>query len=340
VDTYPPTPEAEDPWAKSASPAWSALRAVLFGASGALLGAAAYGAFVILSQHDSGLTSMALGAIVAFSVSLAGSGLRRLWIRAISILLTLFSLLLSEYVIARQFGGFTQAPLVLSPNEAVTLIHDNLASNAAALWFWGISLLFACYAPAQSRIGTEPAPGKDAGAYRRAWHWIIGSGRWLAATAVSATGLGAVVVLAGVQLGPASQDHAPAVKRDGAGKVAKATNVTFPDVKVGDCYNNPPNDSFDALPELPCQQPHDAEVFYIFTMSPGKYPGDNALAASADKTCSDQLPDYVGDSPNASLDYSYFLPDQLTWDSGDRAVTCELSRSDSEKLSGTTRAPR
>lgn len=81
-------------------------------------------------------------------------------------------------------------------------------------------------------------------------------------------------------------------------------------------------------------------MFHIFTMSPDEYPGDDAVAETATNTCGARLRDYAGDFPRASLDYSYFLPDQLAWDSGDRSVICELSRLDWWKLVGTTRAWR
>jgi hypothetical protein len=329
---------SQEPNSRKAS-AWSALRAVSFGAAGAILGAAAYGALVIFTQQVLVLESMGLGAIVAFSVGLAGGALRRLWIGAISVLLTLLSLLLSEYVIARQDSGLTHAPLVLPPNETVTLIHDDLANNVAGLWFWGIALLFACGATARSRSPTEneSARNEDAKAHPRAWRWISRRA-WLGAGLAFATGLVALVVLAAVPLGPASQGPAPAVERDRTGQVTKATNVTLSDVKIGDCYNNTPDNSFDALPEVPCPQPHDDEVFYLFMMSAGKYPGDDAVQTSADNTCGEQLPDYVGVSPSALLDYSYLLPDQMTWASGDRLVICDLARSDGEKLNGTAHA--
>jgi hypothetical protein len=223
---------------------------------------------------------------------------------------------------------------------------------------WAIALLFACGAPAlsRSRIETESALNEDSESARnedsesalnedsesarKPWRWISGKGAWLAAGAAFAIGLVAVVVLAAVPLGPASQDPAPAVERGGAGQVTKATDVTFQDVMVGDCYNNTPSNSFATLPEVPCLQPHDNEVFYIFTMSPGRYPGDGAVQASADQTCVDRLPDYVGDSPSASLGAGSFVKDQLSWDSGDRSVICVLSRIDGEKLNGTTRAPQ
>jgi hypothetical protein len=339
---------ASQPLNRRQAPAWSALRAVSFGAAGAMLGAAACATVVILTQDE--LPSVALGAIVAFSVGLAGAAHRRLWVGGISVVLTLLSLLLSEYVIARQFGGLTHAPLVLSPTETVTLIHDDLALNAVGLWTWAIALLFACGTPAlsRSRIETESAPNEDSESAgnedsesaRKPWRWISGRGAWLAAGTAFATGLVAVVVLAAVPLGPAIQDQAPAAQRDGAGQVPKATDVTFQDVMVGDCFNTTPNNSFVTLPEVPCLQPHDNEVFYIFTMGPGKYPGDGAVQTSADNTCGDRLSDYVGDSPSASLDYGSFVPDQLSWDSGERSVICDLTRSDGEKLNGTTRAPK
>ncbi len=322
----------------------SALRATAFGASGALLGAAAYAAFVILTGHDYSLVSVALGLIVAVSVGLAGLGLRPLWTRSISLSLTLVSLLLAEYVIARQDGGLTNASVVLSPSETVTLIRTDLALDAGSLWFWGIALLVAWSAPAYSgpRIVTrsihdaapsiqdatltqdDTLPIQDTATRpdRRPWSWIIGKGRWLAATTACAIGLVALVILARVPLGTPGSD-------------------VISDPRVGDCFDAPSNDPSAAVPRLPCLRPHDDEIFSLFTMSPGGYPGDAAIEASGDKTCTDRLRGYLAGSPNAPL-YDAFsvTSDRTGWESGDRSVVCVLFRIDEKKITGTARTPR
>lgn len=109
------------------------------------------------------------------------------------------------------------------------------------------------------------------------------------------------------------------------------TEVDFAQVKAGDCYNNPPGDPVYTLPELPCQQPHDGQVFFVFTMPTGKYPGDDAVDASAEHTCGDRFA-RIRRHLTGPFDYAYFTPARDAWKARDRSTQCAVIRTDGQKL--------
>jgi hypothetical protein len=311
---------------------WSALRAVAFGTSGALLGAAASATFVVVSGTYATVLFWGLGLIVAMAVGFARPTIRPLWVRAISVSLTLLGLLLSEYATVRHFSRLNDAPLLLSLHDTVSLIHNDLASNTTVLWFSGLAVLTACSAPAFSDAApTEPpSPREDTRARRRLWQWITGRGVWLTAAASGVVGLVTLVLLAGARIGVAGQDLATTADGEGTAQTAVTTGVFFAEVKTGDCYNDPPGDLVETLPEVACEDPHDGEVFYIFTMPTGKYPGDNAVDASADRTCGTRFA-RIGYQLDV-LDFNYFTPTRPSWQSGERSTQCTLIGAHDEKL--------
>jgi putative regulator of septum formation len=108
-------------------------------------------------------------------------------------------------------------------------------------------------------------------------------------------------------------------------------------VQVGDCYSALGTGDVGSLSELPCAQPHENEVFYIYTMTPGPYPGDERLGQAAEDTCSAHLGDYVSETAVEGLDFDYILPTQAGWDFGRRSVFCSLHRLDGTMMTGTVR---
>ena len=108
-------------------------------------------------------------------------------------------------------------------------------------------------------------------------------------------------------------------------------------VQVGDCYSALGTDDVDSLSELPCAQPHENEVFYVYTMNPGPYPSDQQLDRVAEDTCSAHLGDYVGETAIDGFDFDYILPTQAGWDFGRRSILCSLHRLDGTRITGTAR---
>jgi hypothetical protein len=143
-------------------------------------------------------------------------------------------------------------------------------------------------------------------------------------------GLATLVLLTGARIGVAGQDLATTADGEGTAQAAVTPGVFFAQVKAGDCYNDPPGDLVATLPEVACEDPHDGEVFYIFAMPAGRYPGDNAVDASADRTCGARFA-RIGYQLDV-LDVNYFTPGRLAWQSGDRSTQCTLIGAHDQKL--------
>ena len=96
-------------------------------------------------------------------------------------------------------------------------------------------------------------------------------------------------------------------------------------IRVGDCLNTASLDSTEEVsdvPIVPCDQPHDDEVYYAFNLDDGDYDED-AITAEADSTCIAEFESFVGLAYDESeLDYWRMYPTSGSWANGDREVLC------------------
>ncbi|MFC6567026.1 DUF4190 domain-containing protein [Actinoplanes utahensis] len=104
-------------------------------------------------------------------------------------------------------------------------------------------------------------------------------------------------------------------------RAAGITDVEATALKRGDCIRE-----FDEsttvydMPVVPCTQPHAAEVYHVFTLPSGPFPGEPAIEEESDDECGVAFEPY--DTPqNEELDIYYLHPQRSTW-SRDRGVTC------------------
>src|SRR4051812_4475169 len=119
-----------------------------------------------------------------------------------------------------------------------------------------------------------------------------------------------------------------------------SNNVAIDDLQVGNCVIDPSDDfDEDTLPVVPCEQPHEGEVYAVFSLTGTRYPGDAAVDRRANGVCDGRLDDYVGRSAATSVqwDYDDYTPSADTWRDGDRVVVCVLSRADADPLIGSVR---
>jgi Septum formation len=117
-------------------------------------------------------------------------------------------------------------------------------------------------------------------------------------------------------------------------KPVKVTYTKSPvfSLKSGDCID-PQGQSY-AL--IPCDSPHQAEVFATFNLTGTAWPGSTAVAAAASSGCTSRLTGYLNPQLAVSLASTYVYPDATAWQAGTRTVICEV-RAASGQLTGSIR---
>jgi len=123
---------------------------------------------------------------------------------------------------------------------------------------------------------------------------------------------------------------ATSAKRDDGGSIISEGTVSVTSLQVGDCVNGlQDSDDVASLPAVPCSVGHEGEVFVVFDLPPGPYPGESGLRGQVEVRCNAELDSYA---PNAISDVTIGLfhvgPDEVSWDRGDREVVCIASSLD------------
>lgn len=114
-----------------------------------------------------------------------------------------------------------------------------------------------------------------------------------------------------------------------ADRATDDAGVDYSELEAGDCIQVPEGDDIGALERLPCDEPHDAEVFGVL-VHPAEpnapYPGSDALVAYAGESCLGQIfTDYMGVARDKSqLKHFEIVPQQSAWDDGRRQLVCAV----------------
>lgn len=144
-------------------------------------------------------------------------------------------------------------------------------------------------------------------------------GRGMAITGLALTGvwavLGVILVVVLLVLGAGA---------DGDGEAATSGEVGIDSLLPGDCVERLEEGSITTtVPTVPCAEPHAGEVYAIFDLTDGDWPGDEAVWEEAETGCIDRL---FGYSPTAyedeQVDIFYVHPTSESWEIGDREVVC------------------
>ncbi len=119
---------------------------------------------------------------------------------------------------------------------------------------------------------------------------------------------------------------------------APSTAISATALQVGDCLNDLTNSTdVSSLPGVPCAQPHEGEVFAVFDLPAGDYPGPAAVDDLVNKGCNARLAAY---SPSAPDDPAVGLfsvyPLEQNWIRGDREVVC-IAKATSGTATGSIR---
>ncbi|MCJ7725553.1 MAG: septum formation family protein [Acidimicrobiia bacterium] len=113
----------------------------------------------------------------------------------------------------------------------------------------------------------------------------------------------------------------------------------------GDCWNDPETLLSDSeitdVPQVPCEEPHDNEVFSVIEVPGGRdaaFPGEFELELVSFEGCMRDFESYFGvpyeESP---LEIYTLFPTQLSWTDGDRGVVCSAYPLDGMAMTGSHR---
>lgn len=130
----------------------------------------------------------------------------------------------------------------------------------------------------------------------------------------------ALLVVAGVFVAALLSDP----ERDADGVVVESGKVSVDALQVGDCTNDAQEEGVATkISVVPCAEPHDGEVYASFDVKHAKWPGDDAIWATAEKGCADRLLEVSQEAyDDESVEIFYFTPTSATWREDDRKVVC------------------
>jgi hypothetical protein len=108
---------------------------------------------------------------------------------------------------------------------------------------------------------------------------------------------------------------------DSRDRAAGIDRVSTDRLEVGQCIRTVGESTeIYSMPVVPCDQPHEAEVYHVFTVADGPFPGYPALEDESSVRCSEALEPYLTPG-NEELDIAYVYPHEGNWPQ-DRRVTC------------------
>ncbi|MEU0742126.1 DUF4190 domain-containing protein [Streptomyces sp. NPDC006134] len=113
---------------------------------------------------------------------------------------------------------------------------------------------------------------------------------------------------------------------DGFRDAARGEGTAYSLVK-GECFVTP-GGSLEGyaygVDEVPCAGGHHGEVFAVFDLPSGPYPGEDGIARTAEDRCYALEDEYAMDTwaVPEDVDMYYFMPTRQSWRAGDREVTC------------------
>ncbi|PSK98019.1 putative regulator of septum formation [Murinocardiopsis flavida] len=141
----------------------------------------------------------------------------------------------------------------------------------------------------------------------------------LAGSMVALTGCGAIADAVDEAAKEAEAESSPS-----ASPGEQSTDVH--EIKVGDCMNDQSvEEQVTELPIVPCEKPHDSEVFANGESASPEWPGEEALSTEADELCESKFADFVGISyDESSLTIGSYNPSKESWADGDRRIDCMI----------------
>lgn len=122
----------------------------------AVLATAVWYGVVAVTQYQIGLVAIAVGFIVGYGVVLGANRRGSVVLVAVSVILTVLALVISEYLIVAHFVGQELAAegltieLLQPPDFVISVVMDSLQADPLTLAFWAIALFQAFAIPSRA----------------------------------------------------------------------------------------------------------------------------------------------------------------------------------------------
>jgi hypothetical protein len=136
-------------------------------------------------------------------------------------------------------------------------------------------------------------------------------------------------------------------ERDASGAIVEGGGLGVLELRVGDCFQDWEGAlsgdlvGVSDLSAVPCNTPHDNEVFHLFDVQGNDFPGDAQLENLAEGGCFTPFEAYVGRGYASSrLAFGWVIPTESSWSDGDREIVCFLFDGQFERLAGSMRGSR
>ncbi|MBB5872393.1 hypothetical protein F4553_005827 [Allocatelliglobosispora scoriae] len=165
-----------------------------------------------------------------------------------------------------------------------------------------------------------------------------GRGKGMAVAGLVLTVLWVAVIGVGVALSAnyTPTTSTPTSARNSAGAVTTPGTVKLTTLKKGDCIDTSKIQEgveFSTVPAVPCNQPHDAEIYAIFSLTGSTWPGDAKVADLAETGCTTRMKTFLpSKSAQAKYDIFFIHPAESGWIRGDRSVSCLATALPGKKL--------
>jgi hypothetical protein len=130
-------------------------------------------------------------------------------------------------------------------------------------------------------------------------------------------------------------------RRDGDGQIVASGSLPISELRVGDCFDADQSGNIASVDAMPCDEPHDFELYHIaeWPEEDASFPSAIELEAFVFERCLPALRDYTGqDIEGSRIFFSPIVPDEQSWNAGRRVVYCALFDLMGERLDESQRA--
>jgi len=122
------------------------------------------------------------------------------------------------------------------------------------------------------------------------------------------------------------------------GSITKSGDLGTQRLRIGDCFNEPGGPTTVVVSGVPCDRDHQSQVAALLELPDdpsSEWPGEGELADRSRPLCFGAAATALGGNlTDPTVGLSAYVPDQKSWEAGDRRIVCVLGRFDGSPITG------